>query len=136
MIKQLLANKIKQLRQEKNITQKSLSDVLGCDQAFISKVERGVSSYNLEHIEKLCTALNHPVHLLFMGDDGTHTAEELMHLHKLRQLSPGQQRQVTGWVEFFEDEEKIEERRKRIRRWEDRQIFHLYQRWFIKGREA
>ncbi len=72
MIKRVLANKIKQLRKEKNITQKSLSDILGCDQAFISKVERGVSSYNLEHIEKICAALNYPVARLFEDDAYLH----------------------------------------------------------------
>lgn len=75
MIKRILANKIKQLRKEKNITQRALSDILGCDQAFISKIERGVSSFNLEHLEKICTALNYPIARLF--EDDAYPQEEI-----------------------------------------------------------
>lgn len=48
-----LNEKIKKLRQEKGITQKSLAEYLEVDQSFISKIESNERNINVEIVEKL-----------------------------------------------------------------------------------
>lgn len=65
MLKTIIAQKIKQLRKEKKLSQKYLARILECNNGFICQVEKGKSFYNLEHIEKICAALDYPVAKLF-----------------------------------------------------------------------
>jgi transcriptional regulator with XRE-family HTH domain len=49
-----IANRIKTLKDEKNTTNKQLSDAIGIGEAYLSCLLRGEKRFNLVHIEKLC----------------------------------------------------------------------------------
>lgn len=54
---QKLGKKLKQLRNERNITQEKLGELSGLDRGYISGVERGVRNPAIRNIEKLARAL-------------------------------------------------------------------------------
>lgn len=68
MLKTVIAQKIKEIRTQKKLSQRYLAGILGCNNGFICQVEKGKSFYNLEHIEKICAALDYPVAKLFEDD--------------------------------------------------------------------
>lgn len=49
--------KIKDIRKNKNITQKELSELTGISQSFISEMEKGKYECNVALLCKLCKAL-------------------------------------------------------------------------------
>ena len=51
--KNLLGQKIKELRSESNYTQQNIADFLGVDQSFISKVEKNERVLTSDMLEKL-----------------------------------------------------------------------------------
>ena len=50
--KNLLGQKIKELRSESNYTQQNIADFLGVDQSFISKVEKNERVLTSDKLEK------------------------------------------------------------------------------------
>ena len=54
----LLAKRIKELRNEKNLTQEDLSEQLDGSVAFLSRVERGKAKVNLNRLNQLCDLLD------------------------------------------------------------------------------
>lgn len=75
MLKAEIKNKIKQLLKEKKVNKAELSRSLGKDKTFINSIICGKNSFfSLEHIEKICTALDYPVAKLF--EDGVNSPEE------------------------------------------------------------
>lgn len=58
---------IKELFDQKKIKITSFSENLGYSRGFFASIlGKPDKFFNLEHIEKICEALNYPVHLLFM----------------------------------------------------------------------
>ena len=59
-IRQILANNIKNLRTQKKLSREELSLVLGVDNSYVSKLEKGKINITLDKIEMLayCTGLN------------------------------------------------------------------------------
>ena len=60
--------KIKELRQQKNLTLKELSEETGLSLSFLSQIERGTSSLSITSLKKLATALDVPM-IYFFEDD-------------------------------------------------------------------
>lgn len=47
-------NRLKELRQDKDLLQKDLAEVLKIDQQYYSKYERGLNELPLRHLKTLC----------------------------------------------------------------------------------
>ncbi|MCT4631318.1 MAG: helix-turn-helix domain-containing protein [Firmicutes bacterium] len=65
----LIGERIKKFRQEKAITQSTLSEMLDVSNVYVSKIERGVARVNLEMLFKISTLLEVSVSQLLTGID-------------------------------------------------------------------
>lgn len=63
-IRQILANNIKNLRTQKKLSREELSLVLGVDNSYISKLEKGKINITLDKIEMLANYFETEVYLL------------------------------------------------------------------------
>jgi len=54
---QKLGKQLKQLRNERGLTQEKLGELTGLDRGYISGVERGVRNPSIRNIERLAKAL-------------------------------------------------------------------------------
>ena len=52
-----IGKKIKKIREQQNITQEQLAELLGVSSAYISKIERGKTTLSLGTLSNLCTCL-------------------------------------------------------------------------------
>ena len=66
---EILEEKIKQIRKEKNMTQEELGNLVGVQKAQISKLERGASSATISTINKVFHALKAKVKLHIEFED-------------------------------------------------------------------
>ena len=57
--------RVKELRKQRNMTQKELSDRLDMDDGSLRRIEAGRTNPTLETINKICKAFNTPVWTLF-----------------------------------------------------------------------
>ena len=64
-IRQILAKNIEKLRTKKNLSREELSLVLGVDNSYISKLEKGKINITLDKIEALANYFETEVYLLF-----------------------------------------------------------------------
>ena len=53
-------------RLEKGLTQKELAEMTGISQGDISRIERGTANPSIKTIQRLATALDKKVHILFV----------------------------------------------------------------------
>jgi len=51
-------NKIKELREDKDINQEEIAKILNCTQSTVSKYERGENELKIEDLKKLCQYYN------------------------------------------------------------------------------
>ena len=65
----LIGLRIKNYRNQQNITQNQLSEMLDVSNVYISKIERGTTKINLEMLYKISTILNIPISFLLTGID-------------------------------------------------------------------
>ena len=63
-IRQILANNIKNLRTQKKLSREELSLVLGVDNSYVSKLEKGKINITLDKIEMLANYFGIEVYLL------------------------------------------------------------------------
>ena len=61
----LLAQKIKQLRKERGLTQEELSDILGMNRLYITQVEAKQQGLSLPMVYRIAKVLNIPLKELF-----------------------------------------------------------------------
>ena len=64
-IRQILAKNIEKLRTKKNLSREELSLVLGVDNSYISKLEKGKINITLDKIEALANYFETEVYMLF-----------------------------------------------------------------------
>ena len=64
-IRQILAKNIEKLRTKKNLSREELSLVLGVDNSYISKLEKGKINITLDKIESLANYFETEVYMLF-----------------------------------------------------------------------
>jgi HTH-type transcriptional regulator / antitoxin HipB len=67
---EILGEKLKQIRKEKNMTQEELGKLIGVQKAQISKLENGASSATVSTITKVFKALKAKVKFQIEIDDG------------------------------------------------------------------
>lgn len=63
-IRQILANNIKNLRTQKKLSREELPLVLGADNSYVSKLEKGKINITLDKIEMLANYFETEVYLL------------------------------------------------------------------------
>ena len=71
---EILGEKLKRIRKEKNLTQEQLGKLIGVQKAQISKLESGASSATISTITKVFKALNARVKLQIEIEDETELA--------------------------------------------------------------
>lgn len=54
----VIGHRLKKARIKKNITQETLAEKMDVSVAFISRVERGLSHFNLKRLGEVCSILN------------------------------------------------------------------------------
>lgn len=60
-------NKLREVRQEKSVSQEKLAELAGLHRTYVSSVERGERNISLLNIEKLATALGVSMAALMPG---------------------------------------------------------------------
>ncbi len=63
--KELLGLKIKEFRRQKKMTQEQLSEIIGLDNGYISKLEVGQNFPTIDTLEKIAQALDVELYELF-----------------------------------------------------------------------
>ncbi|MEI2611835.1 MAG: helix-turn-helix transcriptional regulator [Candidatus Promineifilaceae bacterium] len=64
-LRQQFAKRLKELRQQKGMTQEELAQATNLSASFIRSIEQGVHSPSFESIEELCKALDVKPNILF-----------------------------------------------------------------------
>jgi len=66
----IIGRRIRQLREERNLSQADIEERTGLLRVYISRVENGHTIPSLETLERLAAALEIPLHQLFYEGDG------------------------------------------------------------------
>lgn len=102
-----IKNKIRTLLDEKKVKKSRLSVELGYNKHFLTTIlYQDTKFFNLEHIDRICAALNYPVARLFEDDtypqeeqaDPSTTLERAL-LALFRELSPANKGDIIGFAE-------------------------------------
>jgi transcriptional regulator with XRE-family HTH domain len=64
-IKNKIGNRIRQLRQEKYLSQEAFADLCELDRTYISSIEKGKRNVSIINLEKIANALNINLSTLF-----------------------------------------------------------------------
>ena len=64
-IKDKIGLRIRQLRQEQNLSQEAFADVCELDRTYISSIEKGRRNVSIVNLEKIANALNINLSTLF-----------------------------------------------------------------------
>lgn len=64
-IKERIGQRIRQIREQKKMTQKDLSDLSDLDRSYITSIENGQRNISIINLEKLANALGVPLCELF-----------------------------------------------------------------------
>ena len=91
----IIGSRLKDARKSKNITQQALSEELNISISFLSRVERGLSHFNLERILQTCYILEVPVSYILEGTcskDENYLEQDFSNL--LKSCSPEKQKLI------------------------------------------
>lgn len=64
-IKEKIGNRIRQLRQEKHLSQEVFADLCELDRTYISSIEKGKRNVSIINLEKIANSLNINLSTLF-----------------------------------------------------------------------
>ena len=64
-IKEKIGNRVRQLRQEKHLSQEAFADLCELDRTYISSIEKGKRNVSIINLEKIANALNINISTLF-----------------------------------------------------------------------
>ena len=104
---EVIGKKIKDLRVEKGMNQKTFADKLGVSIGFISQVEAGDKCFNLKRLEEVSKVLGKAVAYFIEGansDDTKGMEEEIQFL--LRRISSDKLEMVSKMLQVIVDEVK------------------------------
>lgn len=74
---EILAEQIKQLRKERNLTQEELGELIGVQRAQISKLENGMSNVTIGTVLKLLNALKAQINFSFYKQEELNLTDRL-----------------------------------------------------------
>ncbi len=107
-------NRIKQLREEKRLTQEKLSSLVGMDRTTISKLESGERDCTLDHLQRLSKFFDvsfdyilgtsderkHKVTMTEISNDGI-TKVQMEFLKRVEDLNVKDMEQVFDYIDFL-----------------------------------
>jgi len=64
-IKDKIGSRVRQLRQERNLSQEAFADLCELDRTYISSIEKGKRNVSIINLEKIANALNINLSTLF-----------------------------------------------------------------------
>ena len=64
-VKDKIGSRIRQLRQEKHLSQEAFADLCELDRTYISSIEKGKRNVSIINLEKIANALNISLSTLF-----------------------------------------------------------------------
>lgn len=64
---QVIGGRIRKAREDKGITQELLAESMDVSNAYISKIERGKTSVNLDNLDKICEVLDTSIEFILSG---------------------------------------------------------------------
>jgi transcriptional regulator with XRE-family HTH domain len=79
--------RIRQLRDQKRLSQGDIENASGLLRCYISRVENGHTVPSLETLERFAAALGVPMYQLFYPGDGDNSTPNLTARHSLEELS-------------------------------------------------
>jgi len=79
-----VGQKIRSLRRKNQVTQKKMSEALGCKASYVSLIERNARNLSVRHLLSVAKSLNVPPALL-VTDEGSDFAETMELLVKLNE---------------------------------------------------
>ena len=66
----LIGPRLRQLREERNLSQGDITEVIGLPRSYISRIENGHAVPSLETLQRLATALDVPLYRIFYSEEG------------------------------------------------------------------
>lgn len=85
-----IGRRIKDLREEKDMSARKLAELTKLDPSQISKIEKGVSKPSLDALERICIALNISLAEFFSADNIDIPTHQQQLLDSTKSLSPDQ----------------------------------------------
>ena len=80
-----IGEKIRNAREDKDLSQKKIADMIPMNQSNYSKIERDIQEPSLEQLRRICQILNlDPRYLLNLGDMASITEEDLKLLKDIK----------------------------------------------------
>ena len=80
-----IGEKIRNAREDMDLSQRDMANLIPMNQSNYSKIERNVQEPNLEQLRRICQILNlDPRYLLNLGDFAPITAEDMILLKDIK----------------------------------------------------
>lgn len=99
-------DKLKELRDKKNITQEKLSELTGLTQSAISQFEKGLRAPTPSTVDKIAKELGVEKGELFPKEN----YERTVLMRTLKGLSPSEVKEVTKFAEYIKSKKSDEEK--------------------------
>lgn len=103
-LKEIIAENVQRMRQEKGLSQKELSDISGITQSRVSLIENGSLDISVKSLERLATALKVQPYLLIKPPGEQASVAEL--LEAVEGLSPELQQMVKQVIDLAKNSGK------------------------------
>jgi len=82
----MIGKRIRKAREEKGITQEALAESMDVSNAYVSKIERGKTSVNLDNLGKICAVLETSTEYILTG---TNTATDNYMRNEIMEMLEG-----------------------------------------------
>jgi len=82
----IIGNRIRKAREEKGITQEALAESMDVSNAYISKIERGKTTVNLDNLGKICAVLETSTEYILTG---AHSAKDNYMRNEIMEMLEG-----------------------------------------------
>ncbi len=97
-----IAQKIRRLRQNRDLSQDNMADELGITKGAYSKIERGVTAISVDRLEQIANILKVAIHLFFQDTKDIPLAEE--HLPEYGFATKSDIEELTRMITAFREE--------------------------------
>ena len=82
-----IGEKIRNAREDMDLSQRDMADLIPMNQSNYSKIERDVQEPNLEQLRRICQILSlDPRYLLQLGDNASITGEDIALLKDIKKF--------------------------------------------------
>jgi len=67
----LIGPRLRELREQRNLSQGDITEAIGLPRSYISRIENGHAVPSVETLQRLATALDVPLYRIFYSEDGS-----------------------------------------------------------------